>query len=96
MQMPIVSSRYWNVVHGTNPEEVRQDLEGMQVMQVLGNNMAFFISCKNITMKMGLEMPKAPVELLGMKVIDELIQDEVSYYKEIYKQRGLRELLDSL
>ncbi len=30
--MPIVTSRYWNMVHGTNPDEVRQDLEGMQVM----------------------------------------------------------------
>lgn len=39
---------------------------------------------------------KAPVELLGMQVIDELIQDEVSYYKEIYKQRGLKGLMDSL
>ena len=39
---------------------------------------------------------KAPVELLGMQAIDELIQDEVSYYKEIYKQRGLKGLMDSL
>lgn len=60
MEMPIVTSRYWNMVHGTNPEEVRQDLEGMQVMRVLGNNMAFMINCKNIAQKMGLEMPKAP------------------------------------
>lgn len=39
---------------------------------------------------------KAPVELLGMKVIDELIQDEVSYYKEIYKERGISGLLEVL
>lgn len=58
MQMPIITSRYWNMVHGTNPEEVKQDLEGMQVMQVLGNNMAFFINCKNIATKMGLKMPE--------------------------------------
>lgn len=32
------------MVHGTNPDEVKQDLEGMQVMQVLGNNMAYFLS----------------------------------------------------
>ena len=36
---------------------------------------------------------KAPVELLGMQVIDELIQDEVSYYKGIYAQEGLSGLL---
>lgn len=31
---------------------------------------------------------KAPVELLGMKVIDELIRDEVGYYKEIFQEGG--------
>ena len=39
---------------------------------------------------------KAPVELLGMKVIDELISDEVVYYKEIYKEEGLKALLEKL
>ena len=48
------------MVHGTNPDEVKQDLEGMQVMQVLGNNMADFIYCKNVASKMGIEMPQAP------------------------------------
>ena len=32
----------------------------MQVMQVLGNNMAFFINCKNVAMKMGINMPEEP------------------------------------
>lgn len=39
---------------------------------------------------------KAPVELLGMKVIDSLIQDEVQYYKGIYEEQGLKGLLDIL
>ena len=39
---------------------------------------------------------KAPVELLGMQVIDELIGDEVSYYKKIYKESGLKGLLKAL
>ena len=39
---------------------------------------------------------KAPVELLGMQVIDEMIKDEVTYYKEIYKQEGIKGLLNSL
>ena len=60
MQMPIVTSRYWNMVHGATPDEVRQDKEGMQVMQILGNNMAFFINCKNVAMKMGINMPDEP------------------------------------
>lgn len=39
---------------------------------------------------------KAPVELLGMKVIDELIRDEVQYYKEIYDEEGIKGVMDSL
>ena len=39
---------------------------------------------------------RAPVELLGMRVIDELIQDEVTYYKEIYEREGLQGLLENL
>lgn len=41
--MPIVSSQYWNMVHGNSPEEVNQDLEGLQIMRTLGKNMAFLI-----------------------------------------------------
>ena len=40
-QMPIVSSQYWNMVHGNTPDEVRQDLEGLQIMRTLGKNMAY-------------------------------------------------------
>ena len=42
-EMPIASSRYWNMVHGRDAGEVVQDEEGMQVMRVLGRNMAFLI-----------------------------------------------------
>ena len=38
---------------------------------------------------------RAPVELLGMRVIDELIGDEVAYYKGIYEAEGLEGLLNS-
>lgn len=41
--MPIVSSQYWNMVHGNTPEEVKQDKEGLQTMRTLGKNMAFLI-----------------------------------------------------
>ena len=39
---------------------------------------------------------KAPVELLGMSMIDELIQDELAYYKSYYGNMSLREIIDSL
>ena len=41
--MPVASSQYWNMVHGNSPEEVKQDLEGMQTMRTLGKNMAFLM-----------------------------------------------------
>ena len=59
MQMPIITSRYWNMVHGTTPDEVRQDLEGMQTMRILGYNMAYFLKCKEIGSKL---VPLPPQE----------------------------------
>ena len=41
--MPVVSSQYWNEVHGNESEEVKKDEEGLQTMRVLGRNMAFLI-----------------------------------------------------
>ncbi|MCM1498297.1 MAG: flavodoxin family protein [Clostridium sp.] len=41
--MLMVPANYWNMVHGNRPEEVRQDLEGLQIMQVLGRNMAWML-----------------------------------------------------
>ncbi len=43
--MPVVSSQYWNAVHGNTPDEVMQDKEGLQIMRTLGANMAWLIKC---------------------------------------------------
>lgn len=45
--MPIVSSTYWNEVHGFTAEDVEKDLEGLQTMRNLGRNMAFLIKAIN-------------------------------------------------
>lgn len=58
MQMPIVSSQYWNMVHGATPEQVKQDLEGLQTMRTLGRNMAFLLKCKEAGLKNGVKMPE--------------------------------------
>ena len=57
-QMPIVSSRYWNMVHGNTPEEVQQDLEGMQVMRYIGKNMAWLLKCIEVGKNAGIKMPE--------------------------------------
>lgn len=57
-QMPIISSRYWNMVHGSNSEEVKKDEEGMQIMRILGRNMAYFLKCQEAGKKAGIDLPK--------------------------------------
>jgi len=48
-EMMIATSNYWNVIHGTNAGEVNQDLEGKQIMRVLGKNMAWLLKMKEST-----------------------------------------------
>jgi multimeric flavodoxin WrbA len=55
--MPVVSSQYWNMVHGNTPDEVRQDLEGMQIMRTLGVNMAWLIASIEAGRAAGLAAP---------------------------------------
>ena len=56
--MPVVSSQYWNMVHGNTPEEVKQDLEGMQVMRQLGRNMAWMLKCIEAGKQAGVPLPE--------------------------------------
>jgi multimeric flavodoxin WrbA len=42
-EMLMPTSNYWNVIHGTGPGEAKQDAEGVQIMQVLGKNMAWLM-----------------------------------------------------
>ena len=57
-QMPIISSRYWNMVHGGTPEEVKKDEEGMQIMRILGKNMAYFLKCIEAGKEKGINRPE--------------------------------------
>jgi len=56
-EMPVISSRYWNMVHGSEPEDVEKDFEGLQIMRVLARNMAFFLKCKEAGLKAGVSLP---------------------------------------
>lgn len=55
--MPVVSSQYWNMVHGNTPEQVKEDLEGMQVMRVLGRNMAWLMKSIQAGKDAGVQLP---------------------------------------
>ncbi len=57
-QMPIISGRYWNMVHGATPDDVKQDLEGLQNMRILARNMAYYLKCIEAGKKSGIQMPE--------------------------------------
>ncbi len=57
-QMPVVSSQYWNLVHGNTPEEVRQDAEGLQTMRTLARNMAWLLKCLAVARENGVALPQ--------------------------------------
>lgn len=55
--MPVVSSQYWSMVHGASPEDVRQDIEGMQTMRVIGQNMTWLLRCIEAGKQAGINLP---------------------------------------
>lgn len=57
-EMPIVSSRYWNMVHGASAEQVQEDAEGLCTMRVLARNMAYMLRCQEAGKKAGVQLPK--------------------------------------
>lgn len=56
--MPIVASQYWNAVHGNTAEQVKQDLEGLQIMRTLGRNMAWMLKCIEAGKLSGVAYPE--------------------------------------
>lgn len=58
-QMPMVSSTYWNMVHGAEPDDVLQDKEGIQTLRNLGRNMAWLLKCIQVGKEQGINAPKA-------------------------------------
>lgn len=59
-EMPIVSSSYWNMVHGNTPEEVYQDKEGLAIMHTMGENMAWLLQCIALGKTHGAPAPNTP------------------------------------
>ncbi len=58
-QMPVVSSTYWTMVHGKEPEDVRKDEEGLQTMRNLAANMAWVLRCIEAGKTVGIQPPQA-------------------------------------
>ncbi len=58
-QMPVVSSNYWNMVHGNCPQDVQKDEEGLQTMRNLARNMAWMLKCIDCGKQNGIKPPAA-------------------------------------
>ena len=58
-QQPVVTSRYWNMVHGANPSDVLQDEEGIQIMKTIGRNMAWILKSIEAGKSAGVPQPQA-------------------------------------
>lgn len=63
-KMPVISSTYWNMVHGRTPDEVKQDAEGLQTMRTLGANMAWFLRSMDAAKKAGIQPPEQEPKVL--------------------------------
>lgn len=57
LNMTVVSSQYWNMVHGFTPEDVRKDAEGLQTMRTLGQNMAWLLKAIECGAQNGVNKP---------------------------------------
>lgn len=64
-QMPVVSSNYWPMVHGAqnSPDDVMKDSEGLQIMRVLGRNMAWLLKCIESGKNSGIDYPEQEPKL---------------------------------
>lgn len=62
--MPIVTSQYWNQVHGFTPEDVMRDKEGLQTMRTLGENMAWLLRCIEAGRKNGVPAPQYELRVM--------------------------------
>lgn len=61
--MPVVSSCYWNMVHGSKPEDVLKDEEGLQIMRGIGKNMAWLLKCIELGEKNGVSHPQPEAKI---------------------------------
>ena len=57
-EMFVVSSAYWNMVHGARPKDVTEDKEGLHTMRVLARNMAYLLRCQAAGKATGIDKPE--------------------------------------
>ena len=58
-QQPVITSRYWNMVHGSNGDDVMKDEEGIQIMHTIGRNMAWILKSIEAGKAAGVSQPES-------------------------------------
>ena len=56
--MPLINGNYWPMVHGSTPDDVRKDEEGLQIVRNIGRNMAWILKCIQVGKENGIEHPQ--------------------------------------
>ena len=64
LNMPVVSSNYWNMVHGSSANDVYKDEEGVQTMRILGNNMSWILKLIENGKKNGINHPEPEQKIM--------------------------------
>ena len=64
-QKPIISTRYWNMIHtdAQNPDKLHEDKEGVQVIEMLAKNMAYYLKCIQAGKEAGIKHPEFPEQI---------------------------------
>ncbi|MEG1097773.1 MAG: flavodoxin family protein [Raoultibacter sp.] len=62
-KMPLVASNYWPMVHGQSAEQVKRDEEGLQIMRILGQNMAWLLQCIAAGKAAGITTPQKEAKI---------------------------------
>ena len=57
LSMPLINGNYWPMVHGSTPEDVLKDEEGLQIVRNIARNMAWILKCIDLGKKNGIEHP---------------------------------------
>lgn len=61
--MPLVNGNYWPMVHGSTPEDVRKDEEGLQIVRNIARNMAWILKCIEAGKANGIEHPEPEAKI---------------------------------
>ena len=63
LHMPLINGNYWPMVHGSTPEDVMKDEEGLQIVRNIARNMAWILKCIELGKENGIEHPEEETKI---------------------------------